>query len=184
MLTFWSINWGVEEAIDVAPMEILMAAREQKLAVHLGHGRVHFGHGTGSASIINLDTGRRRPGTRKDATEMARLIDALPHIRFSKNTIYPCDVHPKMGERALVAEALANTTKPVCSLCFSVEGCRDVIRMGILVAGSEEAYRSRPITSVSMTAVSPLVWPEYSADQIILSARAGAPLRDSEEAKS
>ncbi len=184
MPTFWSINCGVEKAIDVAPSEILMAARATWLAVHLGYRRVYFGPGTGSASIINLDTGQRRLGARKDAAEMARLIGALPHIRFFKNTIDLSDIHPKMGERVLVAEALANITKPVCSLCFSVEGCRDVIRMGILVAGLEEAYRSRPITSVSMTAVSPLVWPGYSADQIILSARARAPLRDSEEAKS
>jgi len=165
----------VEKAIGLAPPEILLAARDPERDVLLGGGRVHYGPGTGSAMIIDLDTGQRRMGTRKDAADMARLIDALPHIRFFKNTINPCDVDPKMGERVLVAEALANTTKPVCSSCFSAEGCRDVIRMGIAVAGSEQAYRSRPLTAVSMTAVSPLVWPEYSADQIILSARAGAP---------
>ncbi len=166
----------VEEALRVCPPSMLLAARDPKKDIHAEGDRVYFGPGTLPVKVRDLHTGEVRMGTLKDVEEFARLIDALEFIHFWKGMLTPCDVNQKVVELYTARAAFNNTTKQVSQTPFSTQGAIGLCRMGVAVAGGEEAFRQRPMILVNMLAVSPLQWTRENVGAIIALAERGCPI--------
>jgi trimethylamine--corrinoid protein Co-methyltransferase len=166
----------VEEAIRLCPSSMLLAARDPKRDIHAEGDRVYFGTGTVPVKVRDLQTGEIRMGTLKDCEDFARLIDTLEFIHFFKAMITPSDVNQKVAELYMVNAAYNNTTKQISSNPFSAQGALDLYRMGVAVAGGEEAFRQRPMIIINMLAVSPLQWGRTNLEAIIALARADCPM--------
>jgi trimethylamine--corrinoid protein Co-methyltransferase len=166
----------VEGALQLCPSSILLAARDPARDIHAEGDRVYFGPGTLPIKVRDLESGEIRMGTLKDCEDFARLIDALEFIHFFKGMITPSDVNRKIPELYMVDAAYNNTTKQISSTALSVEGAMDLYRMGVAVAGGEEAFKQRPMIIINMLAVSPLQWGQTNLDAIIALARADCPI--------
>ena len=166
----------VESALQLCPSSILLAARDPARDIHAEGDRVYFGPGTLPVKVRDLDSGEIRMGTLKDCEDFARLIDALEFIHFFKGMITPSDVNRKIPELYMVDAAYNNTTKQISSTALSVQGAMDLHRMGVAVAGGEDAFKQRPMIIINMLAVSPLQWGQTNLDAIIELARAGCPI--------
>ncbi len=166
----------VEGALRLCPSSMLLAARDPKRDIHAEGDRVYFGPGTLPIKVRDLETGAVRMGTLKDCEDFARLIDALEFIHFFKAMITPCDVNQKVAELYMVNAAYNNTTKQISSTPFSVQGALDLYRMGVVVAGGEDAFKQRPMIIINMLAVSPLQWGKSNLEAIIALARVGCPM--------
>ncbi len=103
--------------------------------------------GSSAPNIIDPETGWQRRATSKDIADIAFLINELcgfdvfsistladdaPEGQFSISRFYP---------------ALKNCLKPVRSNTPSMQDLYDVLELGKIIAGSEDAYRERPIIS-------------------------------------
>ncbi len=166
----------VEGAIKLCPSSILLAARDAKRDIHAEGDRVYFGPGTLPIKVRDLKTGEIRMGTLKDCEDFARLIDALEFIHFFKSMIMPSDVNQKIAELYMIYAAYNNTTKQISSTPFSAKGALDLYRMGVTVAGGEDAFKQRPMIIINMLAVSPLQWGKTNLEAIIGLARVGCPM--------
>jgi trimethylamine--corrinoid protein Co-methyltransferase len=166
----------VEEALRLCPSSMLLAARDPKKDVHAEGDRVYFGPGTLPVKVRDLETGRIRMGTLKDCEDFARLIDALEFMHFFKAMITPSDVNKKIIELYMVDAAYNNTTKQISSTSFSPEGALDLYRMGVAVAGGEDAFKQRPMIIINMLAVSPLQWGKTNLEAIMALAKVGCPI--------
>ncbi len=166
----------VEQAIRQCPTGMLLAARNPKYDIHAEGDRVYFGTGTLSIKVIDLETGQIRMGTLQDCKDFARLVDALEYVHFFKAMIHPQDVNQKVAELYMVYAAYANTTKHVSCTPYSPEGATDLIRMGQVIAGGSEAFKSRPTMLVNVLAVSPLQWSHVNLSALMNMARMGAPM--------
>jgi trimethylamine--corrinoid protein Co-methyltransferase len=166
----------VERALSLCPSSILLAARNPKNDVHAEGDRVYFGPGTLPVRVRDLETGEIRMGTLKDCEDFPRLIDALEFIHFFKSMITPSDVNQKVVELYMVNAAYNNTTKQISSTPFSAQGALDLFRMGVAVAGGEQAFKERPMIIINMLAVSPLQWGKTNLEAIIALARVGCPM--------
>lgn len=166
----------VEAALRLCPSSMLLAARDPKRDIHAEGDRVYFGPGTLSVKVCDLETGEIRSGTIKDCEDFARLIDGLEFIHFFKSMITPCDVNQQIQELYMVDAAYRNTTKQISSTAFSLRGGLDLYRMGVAVAGGEEAFKQRPMIIVNMLAVSPLQWGKTNLDLIMALAKVGCPI--------
>ncbi|MHC4458431.1 MAG: trimethylamine methyltransferase family protein [Planctomycetota bacterium] len=166
----------VESALQLCPSSILLAARDPARDIHAEGDRVYFGPGTLPVKVRDLESGEIRMGTLKDCEDFTRLIDALEFIHFFKGMITPSDVNRKIPELYMVNAAYNNTTKQISSTALSVQAAMDLYRMGVAVAGGEEAFKQRPMIIINMLAVSPLQWGQTNLDAIISLARAGCPI--------
>jgi trimethylamine--corrinoid protein Co-methyltransferase len=166
----------VEEALGLCPSSMLLAARDPARDIHAEGDRVYFGPGTLPVKVRDLETGQIRMGTLKDCEDFARLIDALEFIHFFKGMITPNDVNKKIPELYMIAAAYNNTTKQISSTSLSVKAALDLYRMGVTVAGGEEAFKQRPMIIINLLAVSPLQWGKTNLDAIIALARVGCPI--------
>lgn len=166
----------VEEAIRLTPSSMLLAARDPKNDIHAEGDRVYFGPGTMPIKVRDLETGEIRRGTLKDCEDFARLIDALEHIHFFKGMITPSDVNSKIIELYMASAAFNNCTKQISQSPFSPQGAMDLYRMGVAVAGGEDAFKQRPMIIINMLAVSPLQWSRDNVQSIISLSRCNCPV--------
>lgn len=166
----------VEHALSLTPSSIMLAARNPKHDIHAEKDRVYFGPGTMPIKVRDLESGQVKAGTLKDCEDFARLIDALDNIHFFKGMIMPSDVNPKIAELYMLNAAYNNTTKQISQSPLSPQAAVDLHRMGVAVAGGEDAFKLRPTIIINLLAVSPLQWSRDNVNSIIALAKANCPL--------
>ncbi|MCP4691284.1 MAG: hypothetical protein GY859_24775 [Desulfobacterales bacterium] len=164
----------VEKALELAPRKITVCGREPKHDLKSGCG-VHFSGGHGATNIIDFETGERRLATKKDLETNVRVHDALENTHFIFPEIYPQDVPDTTLDRHISHALLSNTVKPVIATAFSGKAARDLIKMGVAIAGSEEALRQRPMFTVSLGMISPFVFEPHRIDVLMEMCRFGIP---------
>jgi len=129
--------------------------------------RSYFGPGPTPPNFIDTETLERRPYLRKDASLVARVCDALPNMGYVQSLGSISDVTNGLADVYEFADMVRNTTTPIMSWSFTREGCRDIHRMGIAMAGGEEAFRARPNYIFYGEPISPLVSDFHAIDKCI-----------------
>jgi trimethylamine--corrinoid protein Co-methyltransferase len=119
-------------------------------------------------NVIDPQTGQERRGTSTDIANIAFLINELPgYDVFSISTL--ADDAPD-GQLSLSRfyPALKNCLKPVRSNTPDMKELLKVLELGMLIAGSEDAYRERPlINHHCCPVVSPLTMDTQITEQMI-----------------
>ncbi len=124
--------------------------------------------GSSAPNIIDPETGEERRATSKDIADIAFLINELcgfdvfsistladdaPEGQFSISRFYP---------------ALKNCLKPVRSNTPNMQDLHDVLELGKIIAGGEDAYRERPIINHHYCPViSPLTMEVESTEALV-----------------
>jgi trimethylamine--corrinoid protein Co-methyltransferase len=133
--------------------------------------------GSSAPNIIDPQTGEERRATSSDIANIAFLVNELPgYDVFSISTL--ADDAPN-GQFSLSRfyPALKNCLKPVRSNTSDVADLMHVLALGATIAGSEEAYRKRPlITHHHCPVVSPLTMDVKSTEAVIHLTENGYPV--------
>jgi len=166
----------VEYSLNHAPRFMTVCGRDPKYDLKSYNG-IHYSSGHGATFIIDIDTGERRPATKKDLETNVRIHDALENTHFIFPEIYPQDVPEEVLDRHISQALLSNTEKPVIATAFSGKGAKDLLKMGIAIAGSEEALRRRPMFTVSLGIISPFSFEPNRVDALIEMCRFGHPFQ-------
>ncbi len=126
----------------------------------------------GTVSVVaDLDTGDARDATLKDAVEMVRLLDALPHLPCVVPSLFPADMHPSKARLAGRAALLRYTGKPA-----SLGAVSDAEEITLSLELSKVASApGRPVGTVMISPVSPLTFPSDICDAIAIAAGSGLP---------
>lgn len=167
----------VERALAQAPRSLTICGRDPKYDLKSGTGEVHFTNGHGATFVLDFDTGKRRSATKKDLENVVRLHDALENTHLIFPEIYPQDVPARALDRHISQALLSNTEKPVVATAYDGKAAKDLLKMGIAIAGSEEALRRRPMFTVSLGVVSPLLFERDRVDVLLEICRFGHPFQ-------
>ncbi len=127
--------------------------------------RSYFGPGPTPPNFIDTDTLERRKYLRKDANIVARVCDALPNMGYVQSLGSISDVTNGLADVYEFADMVRNTTTPIMSWSFTREGCHDIHRMGIAMAGGEEEFKQRPNYIFYGEPISPLVSDFHAIDK-------------------
>ncbi len=146
----------VEDAIDSNPSSITLFSRDGENDAVLERNRVHYSTGGTAIYVLDPDTGQRRPSTVKDVILNARMVEALEHIHAFTINVFPNEIKQKDHIDAnRFFHSFDNTAKHVMGGIYSMKGCRDVVRMAQMIAGSAEALREKPFVSFITLIISP-----------------------------
>ncbi|NIO06268.1 MAG: trimethylamine methyltransferase [Proteobacteria bacterium] len=165
-----------EDLIALAPSEIVLYGREERNNIVLGGKRVYFGSGGTALNILDLETGEKRPSTLADVQNVSRLLDKLENVHFEVIPVYPNDLPPEKVDVNRFFAALQNTTKHVMGGTYTLEGTKNVIRMGEILAGGAETLRREPFISLITCVMSPLKIEKTYGEFLMTVAEAGIPL--------
>ncbi|MBW2056172.1 MAG: trimethylamine methyltransferase family protein [Deltaproteobacteria bacterium] len=161
-----------------APRTIAMASRgPEDLDLYLDGTRSYCGtEGTGLA-VVDLETRKRRPSTKRDVAMMAQICDYLPSIGFYWPMVSARDVPPGVISLHELEASFTHTEKHVHIIsCTEAKTAGYAVEMARAVAGDSESLRKRPPLSLLVCATSPLTQDKGSLEAALRFAEAGLPV--------
>jgi trimethylamine--corrinoid protein Co-methyltransferase len=167
----------VEDAIDSNPSSITLYSRDGKNDIVLEENRVHYGTGGTAIYVLDPDSGRRRPSTIQDVILNARVVDALKNIHLFTINVFPNEIEEKNAiDENRFFHAMDNTTKHVMGGIYSLAGCKKVVKMAELIAGSPQTLRKKPFISFITLLISPFKIDEHYGEMTCYVAAEGLPI--------
>ena len=146
----------VEDCIAANPSSITLYSRDGSCDAVLEDSRVHFGTGGTAIYVLDPDTGKRRPSTTKDVALCARLTDALDHVHVFTINVFPNEIESNDDiDVNRFFHAFDNTSKHVMGGLYSMKGCRQVVEMAEMIAGSKAGLQDQPFVSFITLIISP-----------------------------
>ncbi len=168
----------VTEAIRSAPKSIRLCARDSKNDLQIPVAGPPFVATTGLGVYVrDMDTGEKRPSTRKDIGDFIRLADGLKGVDFVWTSITANDVPQFSHGLHELWTAMQNTTKHVNGVSImSAPDSRKQIELASLIAGGEDELRKRPLFSVICCSIAPLSYEGGVVEGMIEFVKAGIPI--------
>ena len=176
-----SITQGlVEQSLKTAPSSIKLYARgadhEPAITLEQGSDRVYFNPGSSAPFVFDGRSRKIRSAETKDLVDFSVVADSLVHIDAQSTAMIPADVPGAVADRYRLFLVLRNSTKPVVTGTFTMDGLEIMRQMLVVVRGSEEALKERPLAVFSVCPSPPLRWGNLSCHDLIQCARARIPV--------
>jgi trimethylamine--corrinoid protein Co-methyltransferase len=124
---------------------------------------------------LDSETGERRPSTKHDVGEFAKLADALPNIHVVGTQAIPQDVPARSAELHAVETILSNTSKHCHFSPSDADVAKSVLKMVRSVCDGRDLFSESPVTLMA-SPTSPLRWEKNAIEALMEIASAGAPL--------
>jgi trimethylamine--corrinoid protein Co-methyltransferase len=168
----------VRDALKKAPKNIRLCARDSKNDMEIPVAGPPYAATTGLGVYIrDMDTGEKRPSTRKDIADFIRLGDGLDGVDFLWTSITANDVPQIAHGLHELWTAMQNTTKHVNGVSvMSAEDSRKQVELGALIAGGEDELRKRPLFSVICCSIAPLSYEGGAVEGMVELVKAGIPI--------
>ena len=165
----------VLEAMARAPREFTLAARDPAFDLPLRQGVTYATTDGSGTEVIDWRTRERRPSTKADVADVARLLDYLPSLAFWWPTVTSGDFG-QTGPLHDLDAAWNNTVKHLQGMFMGKPAAQYAVEMATVIAGNREALRERPLLSDLICPVSPLVQDRDAIEAALVLASAGIPI--------
>jgi trimethylamine--corrinoid protein Co-methyltransferase len=166
----------VRKALATVPRYFQVGGRSPACDFHLEEGVTYFTTDGCGVETVDLETRQQRPSCKADVAMMAHIADYLSSIAFC----WPMVSAQDFGKTAPLHELDAcwnNTSKHVQSeTLMGAESARFAVEMGMVIAGSGEELRRRPVFSVVICTIAPLVQDKEGIESAMVLAEAGVPV--------
>jgi trimethylamine--corrinoid protein Co-methyltransferase len=162
--------------VKKAPRAFTLGSRDGEHDLQIREGNVHTRCISGPFKILDYSNGVRREAGSEDCLKASVLQDALEHISFTAGLVYPFDIPPKIRDIALLKITLENSGKHIFLNVYSGRGLKFMIEMLLLLVDRAELAR-RPLLSVNVTPISPLIYTEDQLDVLIDAASYKLPIQ-------
>lgn len=166
----------IESATQSVPPTFTFFARDPKYDRTLPNDRPVMMTASSAPNMLDPVTGSERRAYSDDIARIARLIHTLDGFDVFSVATLAEDAPMEQFSITRLYPALKNCLKPVRLSASSATDVRQILQLGILVAGSEAAYRERPfITHHYCPIVSPLAFDLDSTDELIFACEQNLP---------
>jgi trimethylamine--corrinoid protein Co-methyltransferase len=168
-------EYMVKRALGMTPRTINLYDRNGGIAIRAGGYNTYFGGGSDCLNILDHRTGVRRKPRLEDVRQAVTLMDALEEIDFVMSAVLPVDVDGNIYDRYQMEVMLNHTTKPIVFVTPDFEGCEIAVEMCEAVAGSAEAFQSKPFATCYINVTSGMTMNEEALQKCIFLASKGLP---------
>jgi len=165
----------VEKCIKSAPSEYKLYSRDKDNFLNFGNNLGYSASGHNAIYILDTKTMERKPSTKKEVGNFAKISDALSNIHVVGVQAMPQDVFSKSSILHALDAVLNNTSKHIFFSPENVEETKALIDMLRVVNGEEDLGKS-PIATCQLSPISPLTWSKGTAEAVVEIAKSGIPL--------
>jgi trimethylamine--corrinoid protein Co-methyltransferase len=167
----------VEHHCAAFPSSFTFHGRDPQYDRTLPHDSPLITTGSSAPDIVDPETGQLRRSRADDIARIAYLVNELPGFDLLTVSVTADDAPPGQYHLSRYYPALKNCLKPVACSAPGLEEAQAIFRLGVLVAGSEGAYRERPfLTYLVCPVVSPLTLDVDSTEMLMHCAERRLPM--------
>jgi trimethylamine--corrinoid protein Co-methyltransferase len=167
----------VENYRKVLPPKFTFHARDPKYDKTIPDDSPVIVTGSSAPDILDPVTWVERRAVIADIVHIAHLIQELPAYDMFSVSVLADDAPANQFTLARLYPALKYCSKPIRITSKDLPDARDILQLGYLVAGSEEAYRAHPfITHHYCPVVSPLTMDHLSTEAVMFFAEQRLPV--------
>ncbi len=167
----------VESALERISRDVILYSKDGRTDLHLKGKRVHLGTGGAAIRVLDLESGLARDACLRDLYDIGRLVESLDNIHFYLRPVVARDVPGGELDVNTFYACLAATNKHVMGGCYYPEKVAEIKRLGVIIAGGEEAFLARPFLSFNLGfMVSPLRFADETVKTLATAVRAGIPV--------
>ncbi len=160
----------VERCMAGCPSQVQIRGRGGK-QITLGDGSLHWHNMGGARDIFDTRINQRRSAVVQDVRQSTRLLDALDNVTTITPLFTPTDVPGGLMSLAMYRHALPFTTKPLQG-----PGVQTAAEVEIALQLAEVVGLPAEILTLSVSPISPLIFPNDVVEAILAIARRGIAL--------
>jgi trimethylamine--corrinoid protein Co-methyltransferase len=157
----------VEQAVVRSTIRVILRGRGDRTKV-LGDGSLHWHNLGGAREVYDARTGKRRRALIQDVCDSVRLLDALEGATTITPFFTPSNVPGPLMSLAMYRHSLPNTTKPLQG-----PGVQTAAEINFAVRMAEVIGPPEEFLSLSISPVSPLIFPDDAVEAIMRVAHLG-----------
>jgi len=166
----------VKSSLSTAPRFYTMGARSAAHDINLDGKSLYCATDGSGIETLDFVTGKRRPSSKEDVANMARISDYLSSIGFYWPIVTAADYLDTAPLHELEA-SFSNTVKHVQSETVTGEKmARYAVEMARVIAQNDETMRARPPLSLLACCVAPLAQDKDGMEAALAFAEAGLPV--------
>lgn len=137
---------------------------------------VYFTPGSAALNILDYKTGKIRKPTTVDYIRYTKVVSKLNNLASQSTAFIPADVHEKISDSYRLYLSLLYCEKPVVTGAFTVEAFTIMRDLQLVVRGTEEELRRKPLTVFSCCPTSPLKWSDVTSQNLVDCAQYSIPV--------
>ncbi len=165
----------VKYALEKAPSSLKLFSRDGKRSIELKENNVCFNPGSTAINVLDFDTNKVRKGLTRDLIDFVRVADALDNIHAQSTAIICSNVSEEISDVYRLFLVLKNSTKPIITGAFSIEGINYMKNILSTIVG-EENLAKKPLAIFDACPSPPLMWSEITSQNVIDCAKNGLPV--------
>lgn len=165
----------VQEALDTAPEGFNLYNAEGEVTVEYSGDHLQFDPGSAAIFILDSQTGRARRPVTVDLVRHLKLAEGLEQLDAVSTALVCSDVPGEIADLYRLYLVLKYSRKPVVTGAFAIETLPLMYEMLVVVAGSAESLRKRPLAVFDVCPSPPLLWSEITCQNLVDCARYGLP---------
>jgi trimethylamine--corrinoid protein Co-methyltransferase len=166
----------VRKAMASVPRYFHLGARVPSCEFDLQDGVTYFTTDGCGVETVDFETRQRRPSCKADVGRMAHVSDYLSSIAFYWPMVSAQD-HGRTAPLHELDASWNNTVKHVQSeTLMGAASARYGVEMGTVIAGGTDELRRRPMFSVVICTIAPLVQDKEGIEGALILAEAGIPV--------
>ncbi|MFC1535959.1 trimethylamine methyltransferase family protein [Candidatus Neomarinimicrobiota bacterium] len=138
--------------------------------------KIHFTPGSAALHILDYETNRSRRPTTSDYIEFVKVVDQLKNIASQSTAMIPSDINEQISDSYRLFLSLLYGKKPVITGTFTIDSFEVMKDMQLVVRGSANQLKEKPLTVFSCCPTSPLKWSDVTSQNVIDCGKYGIPV--------
>lgn len=153
----------------------LHGTRKSLPPLPIGGSNTFFNPGSAALYLYDPNAGVRREPRTEDLARFCALVELLDSIHMQSTALVARDVPEPLYDRWRLLAVVLNSSKPVVTGAFTVEGLLDMVKMLEIVRGGREELLKRPCAIFDVCPSPPLRWSYLTSQNLVDCARLRIP---------
>jgi len=166
----------IDQALKTAPGSFKLYDVLGNQTHDFSGNNVHFVPGSAAVNFHDNTTGEIRRPTTADYVRYAKLMGSMENIAAQSTAFIPADVADPIADSYRLFLSLLYCEKPVVTGAFSSAGFRAIRDLQLIVRGSAEELKQKPLAILSACPTPPLKWSQAASQNLVNCAKAFIPV--------
>ena len=166
----------IDKALKTAPSAFKLFDIYGNETNDFSGSKIHFTPGSAALHILDYETNRSRRPTTSDYIEFVKVVDQLNNIASQSTAMIPSDINEQISDSYRLFLSLLYGKKPIITGTFTIDSFEIMKDMQLVVRGSANHLKEKPITVFSCCPTSPLKWSDVTSQNVIDCGKYGIPV--------